>query len=281
MSLQINTESPSPVDVDDVKVDIRIAELEKTYKTDRGHVQALSGINLEVRQGEFVSLVGRSGCGKTTLLRIMAGLIPPTAGQVLIEGQSLWTGERVNSKLVRNLGVVFQEANLFPWYSIEENIALPLKLRGTPKNARRARVRELAELVGLGGFLKNYPRELSGGMRQRAAIARALSDDPQLLLMDEPFGALDALTREKMNAELQRIALATGATVVFVTHDIDEAVSLGDRVVHLTPRPGRIKEIIDVPLTRPRTPLVTQDDTYQDRVTHLRTSLNEELDHES
>ncbi|WBL19266.1 ABC transporter ATP-binding protein [Citricoccus sp. NR2] len=281
MSLQINTDTAYAPNINDTTVDIRISDLGKTYKTDRGHVQALSNINLEVRQGEFVSLVGRSGCGKTTLLRIMAGLIPPTSGQVLIEGQSLWTGERVNSKLIRNLGVVFQEANLFPWYSIEENIALPLKLRGTPKSARRARVRELADLVGLGGFLPNYPRELSGGMRQRAAIARALSDDPQLLLMDEPFGALDALTREKMNAELQRIALATGATVVFVTHDIDEAVSLGDRVVHLTPRPGRIKEIIDVPLSRPRTPLVNQDDIYQNRVSHLRTSLNEELDHES
>lgn len=262
-------------------VEIRISGLQKTYRTERSTVHALSDINLEIRKKEFVSLIGRSGCGKTTLLRIMAGLVPPTSGIVEIGGRELWHNEKVDPSVIKRLGVVFQDSNLFPWYNIEDNIALPLKLRGVKKNVRRARTRELAELVGLENFLSNYPRELSGGMRQRAAIARALSDNPELLLMDEPFGALDALTREKMNMELQRIAIATKATVVFVTHDIEEAVSLGDRVVHLTPRPGCIKEVVDVPLTRPRTAEVHTAKDFNSVVAHLRTSLNHEDDNES
>lgn len=262
-------------------VEIRINDLQKTYKTERSTVHALSDINLEIRKQEFVSLIGRSGCGKTTLLRIMAGLVPPTAGLVEIGGRELWHNEKVDSTVIKRLGVVFQDSNLFPWYNIEDNIALPLKLRGVKKAARRARARELAELVGLEDFLTNYPRELSGGMRQRAAIARALSDNPELLLMDEPFGALDALTREKMNMEIQHIALATKATVVFVTHDIEEAVSLGDRVVHLTPRPGRIKDIVDVPLSRPRAAEVHTAKEFSSVAAQLRTSLNQEDDNES
>lgn len=261
--------------------EIRISGLEKIYRTERGSTHALSDINLEIRKEEFVSLIGRSGCGKTTLLRIMAGLVPPTSGEIEIGGRALWHGETVDSSVIRKLGVVFQDSNLFPWYDIEDNIALPLKLRGVKKAARRARARELAELVGLADFLGNYPRELSGGMRQRAAIARALSDNPELLLMDEPFGALDAMTREKMNLEIQRIALATRATVVFVTHDIDEAVALGDRVVHLTPRPGRIKDVVAVPLDRPRGVEIKQDPGFHELVGNLYASLNEEGDHES
>lgn len=262
-------------------VEIKISGLQKTYRTERSSVQALSDIDLEIRRREFVSLIGRSGCGKTTLLRIMAGLVAPTAGQVEIGGKSLWHKETVDSSVIKRLGVVFQDANLFPWYSIEENIALPLKLRGMKKAQRLARARELAGLVGLEKFVRSYPRELSGGMRQRAAIARALSDNPELLLMDEPFGALDALTREKMNLEIQRIALATEATVVFVTHDIEEAVFLGDRVVHLTPRPGRIKDVADVPLFRPRAPEVQTGKEFNSVVAQLRASLNQEDDHES
>lgn len=257
-------------------MEIRIEGLHKTYKTERGSVEALSNINLEIRRREFVSLIGRSGCGKTTLLRIMAGLVAPTAGQVEIGDKSLWHNGTVDSSVIKRLGVVFQDANLFPWYSIEENIALPLKLRGVKKRERLERAGELAELVGLDKFLRSYPRELSGGMRQRAAIARALSDNPELLLMDEPFGALDALTREKMNLEIQRIALATQATVVFVTHDIEEAVFLGDRVVHLTPRPGRIKDIADVPLARPRAVEVQTGKEFNTVVAELRASLNQE-----
>jgi NitT/TauT family transport system ATP-binding protein len=248
----------------------------KEFRTKRGHTQALSGVDLSIGDGEFVSVIGRSGCGKTTLLRMLAGLVSPSAGEILVEGRSLWQGSTVDSSVMSQLGVVFQEANLFPWYSVADNIALPLKLRGDGKAARRERVHELAALVGLDGFEKAYPRELSGGMRQRVAIARALSIGPKLLLMDEPFGALDALTRERMNLEVQRIALATGATVVFVTHDITEAVFLGDRVVHLTPRPGRIQQVMAVDFERPRGIDVQTEPEFGALVRDLRHALHEE-----
>lgn len=248
----------------------------KEFRTKRGSTQALSDIDLSISDGEFVSLIGRSGCGKTTLLRTLAGLLSPTAGQILVEGKSLWNGSRVDSSVTEKLGVVFQEANLFPWFSVADNISLPLKLRGVGKTERHERARELAELVGLKGFESSYPRELSGGMRQRVAIARALSNRPKLLLMDEPFGALDALTRERMNIELQRIALATQATVVFVTHDITEAVFLGDRVVHLTPRPGRIRQVRTVDFDRPRSIDVQTEPEYGVIVRDLRHALDEE-----
>jgi NitT/TauT family transport system ATP-binding protein len=259
------------------------AELEligvgKEFRTKRAHTQALSGIDLAIRDGEFVSVIGRSGCGKTTLLRMLAGLLSPSSGRILVEGRSLWDGGRADSSVVSQLGVVFQEANLFPWYSVAENIALPLRLRGDDKASRLARAAELAELVGLGGFERSYPRELSGGMRQRVAIARALSTRPKLLLMDEPFGALDALTRERMNLELQRIALATSATVVFVTHDITEAVFLGDRVVQLTPRPGRIRQIRPIAFERPRGIDVQTEAEFGAIKRDLRHSLDEDED---
>ena len=247
----------------------------KEFHTSRAHTHALADIDLTISDGEFVSVIGRSGCGKTTLLRMLAGLLSPSAGKILIEGRSLWHGARVDSSVVSQLGVVFQEANLFPWYSVADNIALPLRLRGDGKQQRRDRVHELAELVGLKGFEKAYPRELSGGMKQRVAIARALSIGPKLLLMDEPFGALDALTRERMNLELQRIALATNATVVFVTHDITEAVFLGDRVVQLTPRPGRISQIRSVHFGRPRAIDVQTEPEFGTIVRDLRHALHD------
>jgi NitT/TauT family transport system ATP-binding protein len=248
----------------------------KEFRTKRKNTQALAGIDLTISDGEFVSVIGRSGCGKTTLLRMLAGLLNPTEGEILVEGRSLWNGSTVDSSVVSQLGVVFQEANLFPWYSVSDNISLPMKLRGDSKQERQDRVHELAELVGLSGFEKSYPRELSGGMRQRVAIARALSTRPKLLLMDEPFGALDALTRERMNLELQRIALATNATVVFVTHDITEAVFLGDRVVHLTPRPGRIHRISAVDFGRPRDIDVQTEPQFGVIVRGLRHELDKE-----
>ncbi|WP_291415112.1 ABC transporter ATP-binding protein [Actinophytocola sp.] len=248
----------------------------KEFRTKRAHTQALSDVDLTIGDGEFVSVIGRSGCGKTTLLRMLAGLVSPSSGEILVEGRSLWHGSTVDSSVMSELGVVFQEANLFPWYSVADNIALPLKLRGDGRAARQERVAELADLVGLKGFEKAYPRELSGGMRQRVAIARALSIGPKLLLMDEPFGALDALTRERMNLEVQRIALATGATVVFVTHDITEAVFLGDRVVHLTPRPGRIQQILPVGIERPRDIDVQTEPEFGVLVRELRHALHEE-----
>jgi NitT/TauT family transport system ATP-binding protein len=250
----------------------------KEFRTKRAHTHALSGIDLTISDGEFVSVIGRSGCGKTTLLRMLAGLLSPSAGRILVEGNSLWDGAKVDSSVVSQLGVVFQEANLFPWYSVAENIALPLRLRGDDKASRLARAKELADLVGLSGFERSYPRELSGGMRQRVAIARALSTRPKLLLMDEPFGALDALTRERMNLELQRIALATSATVVFVTHDITEAVFLGDRVVQLTPRPGRIRQVVPIGFERPRGIDVQTEPEFGVIKRDLRHALDEDED---
>jgi NitT/TauT family transport system ATP-binding protein len=255
---------------------LEVTGVDKVYQARRGEVHALSDVNLSIARGEFISLVGRSGCGKTTLLRILAGLLPPSSGTVTADGASIWRGGKRNDEAFAQFGLVFQDANLFPWYTIADNIALPLKLRGTGKRARRARAAELCELVGLPGFENAYPRELSGGMRQRAAIARALSYDPKILLMDEPFGALDALTRDKMNLELQSIHAQAGATVVFVTHSIPEAVFLADRVVLLTPRPGRIRSVTPVPLGRPRSLETETSPEFQTIVRELRHELDEE-----
>jgi NitT/TauT family transport system ATP-binding protein len=215
----------------------------KSYARRSGVVHALEPVDLEVPAGEFVVLIGPSGCGKTTLLRILGGLIDPSAGEVRLvpgaDGRS-------------NIGFVFQESNLLPWLTVQQNVALPLKLKGAARQRRLARARELCARVGIGGFEGRWPRELSGGMQQRAAIARALADDPALLLMDEPFGALDALTRTRLNAELERLWLASGATVVLVTHSISEAVMLADRIVVMTARPGRIRSVTAVSFARPR-----------------------------
>ena len=195
---------------------------------------------------------------------------------VRVEARSLWRGDRRDDEALAKLGLVFQDPNLFPWYSVEENIALPLRIRGVAKSERRGRARELSELVGLSGFEKSYPRELSGGMRQRVAIARSLSYRPEILLMDEPFGALDALTRDKMNLELQRIAAATDATVVFVTHSITEAVFLADRIVLLSARPGRLRSVTPVEFERPRELDVETMPTFQEKVRALRHQLEED-----
>jgi NitT/TauT family transport system ATP-binding protein len=248
----------------------------KRFESRAGTTRALDPIDLTIDKEEFVAIVGQSGCGKTTLLRILAGLIRPTEGWVTAGGRPLWTGDTRNSEATARLGVVFQDPNLFPWYTVEDNVALPLKLRGIAKPERRARALELCELVGLTGFERAWPRELSGGMRQRVAIARALSYRPEVLLMDEPFGALDALTRDKMNLELQSIAAATEATVVLVTHSINEAVFLADRVVLLSPRPGRIRSITDVPFARPRELDVETQPEFQDIARELRHQLNED-----
>ena len=252
---------------------ISVAEVEKNFATPQGPVRALARTSLPVHRGEFAVLLGPSGCGKTTMLRLMAGLEPPSAGMVEVGGRRLWIGDRRDDGAVAHMGVVFQDANLFPWLTIEDNIALPLKLRGVPWKDRRERAHELCRLVGIAGFEKRWPRELSGGMRQRASIARALSYDPEILLLDEPFAALDAITRESMNIELQRIWLATSKTVVLVTHSIPEAVFLADRVVRLSPRPGRIEEIIDVPFARPRDLDVQSTPAFHEMVDHLRRRL--------
>jgi NitT/TauT family transport system ATP-binding protein len=266
-------EAPRP---DRAPPEIELSAVSKRFEARDRSTLALRGIDLAVGKQEFVALVGQSGCGKTTMLRIMAGLIKPTEGEVRVAGRSLWHGERRDDDALRKLGLVFQDPNLFPWYSVEDNIALPLVLRKVDRRARLERAHELAELVGLEGFERALPRELSGGMRQRVAIARALSYDPEILLLDEPFGALDAITRDKMNMELQRIAQATNATVVLVTHSINEAVFLGDRVVLLSTRPGQIKSITRVDAPRPRELDVTAEPAFQEKVVALRRQLAED-----
>jgi NitT/TauT family transport system ATP-binding protein len=259
----------------ETRPELELVKVEKIFQGRQGPTQALAGVSLSVQPREFVSIIGQSGCGKTTLLRILAGLIKPTSGEVRAEGRSLWNGETRNQEITAKLGIVFQDANLFPWYSVTDNIALPLKLRGMPKSARHARARELCALVGLAGFEQSSPRELSGGMRQRASIARALSYRPGILLMDEPFGALDALTRDRMNLELQSLAATTRATVALVTHSINEAVFLSDRVILLSPRPGRIQSITDVPFARPRQVDLQTSPEFQDIVRSLRHQLDD------
>ena len=253
---------------------IRLAGIEQRYKVRGSSVQALTGVNLDIAKGEFLVLLGPSGCGKTTLLRIVAGLLKSTEGTVEVGGQPLWLDGRRNDRVMEELGVVFQDANLFPWLSIEDNIALPLKLRGVGKAERRRRAAELCELVGIKGFEKRWPRELSGGMRQRAAIARALSCKPQILLMDEPFGALDAMTRDQMNLELQRIWLESGCTIILVTHSIREAVFLADRVLLLSPRPGRMDTLTTIDIPRPRDLYVQSTPEFQKYELELRQRLD-------
>jgi NitT/TauT family transport system ATP-binding protein len=255
--------------------DIRFAQVEKRFTTDERTVLAVDRTDLLVRGGEFLVLLGPSGCGKTTMLRMIAGLIRPSAGTIHIGSNDLWLGEQRNTAVTSELGVVFQDANLFPWFSIEKNVSLPLKLRGVSKSERLAKAQQLCELVGIGGFETAWPRQLSGGMRQRAAIARALSYDPRILLMDEPFGALDAITRDQLNLELQRIWLRQQCTVIFVTHSIPEAVFLGDRVLLLSPRPGRIDTVVEVPFLRPRPTSIQALAEFQSIVQRLRDRLEE------
>jgi NitT/TauT family transport system ATP-binding protein len=258
------------------EAEIELRGISKRFTARGRETVALENIDLGIRKQEFVTLLGQSGCGKTTMLRILAGLTRPTEGEVTVAGRPLWKGDHRDDDALRKLGLVFQDAHLFPWYTVEENIALPLLLRKVDKKQRRRRAHELGELVGLEGFEKALPRELSGGMRQRVAIARALSYNPEILLMDEPFGALDAMTRDKMNMELQRIALAAKATVVFVTHSIAEAVFLADRVVLLSARPGRIRSITTVDAPHPRGLEVTAEPQFQETVLELRRQLIED-----
>jgi NitT/TauT family transport system ATP-binding protein len=254
-------------------MEIELRYVEKRFETPEGAVSAVDRTSLAVGSKEFLVLLGPSGCGKTTLLRMAAGLVRPSAGDVHVRGRPLWRDDQRDGDAVKDLGVVFQEANLFPWLSIADNIGLPLDLRGVGRDERRTKVHALMDLVGIQGFEKRWPRELSGGMRQRAAIARALSYDPQILLMDEPFGALDAMTRDQMNIELQRIWIASGCTIVFVTHAIPEAVFLADRIVLLSPRPGRISHSVNVDFARPRDLDLQTSAAFQDIVRDLRHRL--------
>jgi NitT/TauT family transport system ATP-binding protein len=230
---------------------------------------ALTGVELTVEAGEFVSLIGPSGCGKSTLLRLIADLDDASSGELSIFGKTAR-----QARVDQDYGIAFQQAGLLPWRTVAGNIELPLELHKVGRDARAARVAELADLVGLSDFMDRYPDQLSGGMQQRVAIARALAEQPRLLLMDEPFGALDEMTREYLQSELARIAAETGAAVVFVTHSIPEAVFLSDRVVVMSPRPGRITDILDVPFGNERTEGLRESPEYFERVTAVREALH-------
>jgi len=226
-------------------IHIDLDRVEMTYKRGRNTTQALQDTSLTIRKGEFVSIVGPSGCGKSTLLKMVSGLLRPTAGNIVVDHKPV-------RGPVTDLGIVFQSPVLLEWRTVLQNVLMQIELRGHPKQAYHDRAGELLTAVGLGDFRDQYPHELSGGMRQRASIVRALIHDPPLLLMDEPFGALDALTREQMRVDLESLWMSRPMTVVFVTHSLDEAVLLSDRVVVMSPRPGRIEQIIDVDMERPR-----------------------------
>jgi NitT/TauT family transport system ATP-binding protein len=225
---------------------ITFLDVGRRFETREGQeLNALEGVSLDIKPGEFVSIVGPSGCGKTTLLRMVAGLLPPNSGKVLVGGAEVREPRP-------DVGLVFQQALLLPWLSVLRNVLLPVDVQGKRIADYRDRARDLISMVGLGGFENRLPNELSGGIQQRVALARALVHDPKILLMDEPFAALDAMTRETMNIELQRIWAEHHKTVLFVTHGIPESVFLSDRVVVMTARPGRVAAIIEIPFARPR-----------------------------
>jgi NitT/TauT family transport system ATP-binding protein len=234
----------------------------------RGGTVALQGIDLTIEAGEFISLIGPSGCGKSTLLRIIGDLIQPTNGRVVVNGKTAH-----QARLDRDYGIVFQDPVLYDWRTVAKNIALPLELLGWDRARRTERVGEMLQLVELAGFESHHPWQLSGGMQQRVSIARALSFSPALLLMDEPFGALDEMTRERLNIELLRIWQETSSTIVFVTHSIAEAVFLSTRAVVMSARPGRIAEIVDVDLPQPRTVETREDPRFFELVTTVREAL--------
>jgi len=247
---------------------VSIRNVSKTFG--KGGTKALQNIELDFQPGEFVSLIGPSGCGKSTLLRVIGDLVEPTEGEALIGGKPAH-----QARLDRDYGMVFQEATLMDWRTIEKNVSLPLELMGWAREKRRDRVRELLELVELTGFEGHYPWQLSGGMQQRVAIARALTFNPSLILMDEPFGALDEMTRDRLNLELLRIWEATSATVVFVTHSIFEAVFLSSRVVVMSARPGRVQKVVEIDLPYPRTTETREDVHFFELATEVRELLRE------
>jgi NitT/TauT family transport system ATP-binding protein len=234
----------------------------------QGQVRALEDIDLEIRPREFISLIGPSGCGKSTLLRIVGDLIQPSGGDVVVNGKSAH-----QARLDRDYGIVFQDAVLFDWRTVEKNIGLPLEIMRWDRRKRAERVEELVDLVELKGFEKHHPWQLSGGMQQRVSIARALSFAPPLLLMDEPFGALDEMTRERLNLELLRIWEQSGSTVIFVTHSISEAVFLSTRVVVMSARPGRIVGVVDVDLPQPRTAETREEPRFAELIREVRRLL--------
>ncbi|HEY7523296.1 MAG TPA: ABC transporter ATP-binding protein [Candidatus Limnocylindrales bacterium] len=248
---------------------VRLQGVDKVFvRGGQPETVALEDITLEIRRGEFVSLIGPSGCGKSTLLRIIGDLVPPTRGEVIVNDKPA-----ARARQDRDYGMVFQAPVLFDWRTVEDNVKLPLEVQGADRSRRTDRAREMLQLVELQDFLRHYPYQLSGGMQQRVAIARALASEPAILLMDEPFGALDEMTRERMNSEVLRIWEQTGTTIVFVTHSIPEAVFLSSRVVVMSARPGRIRSVIDMDLPRPRNEDTRESRRYFELVTEVREAL--------
>ncbi|MCW2975983.1 MAG: Sulfonate transporter ATP-binding protein [Actinomycetia bacterium] len=258
--------------VSDTDPVVRIEGLTKTFA--RGNVTALQDIDLELMPGEFVSLIGPSGCGKSTLLRVIGDLVEPTAGSVTVNGKPA-----KRARADRDYGIVFQDSVLFDWRTVAKNIGLPLEMLGWDRDKRKQRIDEMLDLVELRGFEEHHPWQLSGGMQQRVSIARALAFEPALLLMDEPFGALDEMTRERLNLELLSIWQQLGSTVVFVTHSISEAVFLSTRVVVMSPRPGRIAGIVPIDLPYPRGVETREETRFFELVTQVRELLRSRGEH--
>lgn len=252
------------------KTEIKIEDVGVQFPDKNGGepVVALQNINFDIKEGEFISLLGPSGCGKTTLLRCIADLVQPTSGSISIEGQT-----PKDIRLQKKFGIVFQNPVLYEWRTVRRNVCMPMELMGMPKKDRTARVSKMLDLVGLMEFGQKYPHELSGGMQQRVGIARALAIRPQILLMDEPFSALDEFTKEKLHEDLLRIWRKTNKTVIFVTHNIQEAVFLSDRVVVLSPHPGRVSAVIDIDIPRPRDLKVKSTQEFNNLVNKIRDSF--------
>ena len=242
---------------------LKIDNVKKIYQTRKGEMTALNGVNLDIKENEFICVIGPSGCGKSTLLNIIAGLLEPTSGQILVDGKPI-------SGTGTDRGVVFQQYALFPWLTVKKNVEFGLKLKGLSKEECDAIAMKYLKMVELEKFADSYPKELSGGMKQRVSIVRALSYDAPLLLMDEPFGALDALTRDHLNEELLKIWQKTKKTVIFVTHSIEEATFLSDRVLVMSARPGRVKEMVEIDLPRPRGEATRNDPKFTEYNKYLR-----------
>lgn len=273
LNTAIADDSTDAVDRLDVAA-VEVRGVNKQFQTTSGLVHALEAIDLSVAAGEFVSLIGPSGCGKSTLMRLIADLDAPTSGELTVFGKTA-----TQARLDQDYGIAFQQAGLLPWRTVAANVALPLELHGVASGTRRSRVADLLDMVGLTEFADRFPDQLSGGMQQRVAIARSLAEEPKLLLMDEPFGALDEMTREKMQTDLVRIAADTKAAVVFVTHSIPEAVFLSDRVVVMSPRPGRISDVIPMRLNgaagrQERSDDLREASAFFEMVTQVREALH-------
>lgn len=256
-------------DMQNSNVEIMLKDIGMVYKTNDGRdVTALTGVSLDIQKGEFISLLGPSGCGKTTLLRIIADLLQPTSGEISIAGES-----PRDARLSKKYGIVFQSPVLYDWRTVKKNIMLPLEIMHIPKAEREDRAMKMLDIVGLTEFANHYPNQLSGGMQQRVGIARALAIQPQILLMDEPFSALDEFTKEKLHEDLLRIWAKTNKTIIFVTHNIQEAIFLSSRICVLSPHPGRLSAVIDVDLPRPRTMDIKDTPEFTAYVAKVRNSF--------